>query len=329
MLTWICIPDIHKNNHQLDRYDMGYKSDVNKADRVAEAVNFPAVILIDNCSACNLKCSMCDHENIKKYRKIQIMDFTLYTKLIDEIARENPGARVWQIFFGDPFLCKDMPERIAYAKKAGLQDIVLNSNGVLMSADKAKSLIIAGLDAMYVGIDAATPNTYEQIRIGGNFEQTVANILQYQDLLKQYGNGRQQLLVQFVVSDINEHEVEAFKNFWTSKGITVKIRPKVSWAGLVSADNLQQNNDATRKPCYWLMRTMSICADGRVALCAVDLHCRVACGNAREKSIRELWSLTLADYRNMHLHNNWQSLPEMCRNCRDWQSGYAEFVNPQ
>jgi len=308
---------------------MGYKSDIKKADRIAEAVDFPAVILIDNCSACNLKCSMCDHENIKKYRKIQIMDFTLYTKLIDEIARENPGVRVWQIFFGDPFLCKDMPERIAYAKKAGLQDVVLNSNGVLMTVDKAKSLILSGLDAMYVGIDAATPNTYAQIRIGGNFEQTVANILKYRDLLKQYGNGRQQLFVQFVVSDINEHEVEAFKNFWTSNGITVKIRPKVSWAGLVSADNLQQNNDATRKPCYWLMRTMSICADGRVALCAVDLHCRVACGNAWEKSIRELWAAALADYRNMHLHNNWQALPEMCRNCRDWQSGYAEFVNPQ
>lgn len=308
---------------------MSYKSDINKADRVAEAVDFPAVILIDNCSACNLRCSMCDHENIKKYRKIQLMDFYLYTKLIDEIAREKPQARVWQIFFGDPFLCKDMPERIAYAKNAGLQDVVLNSNGVLMTEEKAKSLITAGLDAMYVGIDAATPEVYNQIRIGGNFDQAVTNILKYRDLLTQYGNGNQKLFVQFVVSEINEHEVEAFKKFWAKNGVTVKIRPKVSWAGLVSADNLQQNNEATRKPCYWLMRTMSICADGRVALCAVDLHCRVACGNANEKSIKELWAEKLAEYRAMHLQNNWQALPEMCRNCRDWQSGYAEFVNPQ
>jgi MoaA/NifB/PqqE/SkfB family radical SAM enzyme len=285
--------------------------------------------LIDNCCACNLKCSMCDHENIKNYRKIQVMDFTLYTKLIDEIASEKPEARVWQIFFGDPFLCKDMPVRIAYAKTAGLQDVVLNSNGVLMTEEKAKSLVTAGLDAMYVGIDAVTPDVYNQIRIGGDFSQTVSNILKYRDLLVKYGNGRQKLYVQFVVSDINEHQVEKFSEFWKNEAVTVKIRPKVSWAGLVRADNLQQNNDATRRPCYWLMRTMSICADGRVALCAVDLHCRVVCGNAIGTSLKVLWSEALASYRQMHLLNHWQALPEMCRNCRDWQSGYAEFVNPQ
>ena len=89
---------------------MTRQSNIHKADRTSEAVAFPEVILIDNCNACNLRCSMCDHKNMKRYRKTQLMDVGLYRKLIDEIANENPGARVWEIFFGDPFMCRDMAE---------------------------------------------------------------------------------------------------------------------------------------------------------------------------------------------------------------------------
>jgi MoaA/NifB/PqqE/SkfB family radical SAM enzyme len=306
---------------------MSYKNNLSKADRTAEAVNFPAVILIDNCSACNLRCSMCDHKNIRKYRKIQIMDFGLYQRLIKEIAQQNSDVRVWEIFFGDPFLCRDMPERIAYAKRAGLRDVVLNTNGVLMTPDKSEAVIRAGLDAMYVGIDGATKETYNKIRIGGDFDKALDNVLCYRDLLAGCGNGNQQLYVQFVVSDINEHEVDAFKAFWSERRVNVKIRPKVSWAGLVGADNLFSNTEVDRKPCYWLMRTMSICADGRVALCAVDLHCRVPCGNACDESLTELWQGKLREFRAMHKEGRFGELPEMCRNCMDWQSGYAEFVS--
>ena len=69
---------------------MGYISDISKANRIQEAVNFPEVVLIDNCSACNLRCSMCDHKNIRKYRAIKTMARPLYTKIVDEIAQENP-----------------------------------------------------------------------------------------------------------------------------------------------------------------------------------------------------------------------------------------------
>lgn len=304
---------------------MSYKSDLTKLDRISEAKKFPQVILIDNCNCCNLRCSMCDHKNMTKYRPFQMMDFKLYQKIIDEIAVENPAARVWEIFFGEPFLCPDMPERIEYAKEKGLTDVVLNTNGVLMTEEKAKSYIEAGLDAMYVGIDAATKETYDKIRIGGDFNRACDNVLAYKELLTKYGQPSQKLFVQFVESDVNENEVDQFKSFWKSKGVGVKIRPKISWAGLVEASNLRKNQEVERKPCYWLMRTINICADGEVALCAVDLHCQVKCGNVKDHSIKELWADKLNDYRNMHQEGRFDELPELCRNCRDWQSAYAEF----
>lgn len=307
---------------------MTLKSDISKADRIAEATEFPSVILIDNCNACNLRCSMCDHKNMKQYRRIQLMDMELYRRIIDEIAVENPGARVWNIFFGEPFMCRDMAKRISYAKGKGLEDVVLNSNGVLMTKRKALAVIEAGLDAMYVGIDAATEDTYNQIRVGGRFSKAVDNVLQYKALLDRYGNGNQQLFVQFVVSDVNEHEVDDFVTFWKARNINVKIRPKVSWAGLVEAPNLSDNAKVARKPCYWLMQTANICADGHVALCSVDVHCRVKCGDVNIDSIKKIWQSTLKEFRAMHKEGRFDQLPDMCRKCNDWQSGYADFILP-
>ena len=302
------------------------RSNISKADRVSEAAEFPEVILIDNYNACNLQCSMCDHKNMKQYRKIQLMDMVLYKKIIDEIAIERPDARVWEIFFGEPFMCRDMAKRIQYAKDRGLKDVVLNSNGLMMTEERAKAYIQAGLDAMYVGIDAATESIYNEIRVGGKFSKAVKNVLKYKDLLQIYGNGEQELFVQFVVSDINEHEVEDFKIFWNENGVNVKIRPKVSWAGLVDATNLQDNKQVIRKPCYWLMRTINICADGLIAFCSVDVHCRVRCGDVKKQSIREIWQGELKAYRKMHKEGRFAELPKLCRECADWQSAYADFV---
>jgi radical SAM protein with 4Fe4S-binding SPASM domain len=307
--------------------NMSYKSDIRKVTRVFETEEFPAVILIDNLNACNLRCSMCDHKNMKKYRSIQKMDFDLYKKLVDEISLVKPDARVWEIFFGDPFLCNDMAARIKYAKDRGLKDVVLNTNGVLMTREKAKSIIQAGLDGMYVGIDAATEETYNKIRIGGDFKKTVKNVIDYRDLLARHGNVYQKVFVQFVVSEINQHETEDFRRFWKEEGVNVKIRPKVSWAGLVEAENLQDNQWVERKPCYWQMSVINVCADGNVAFCSVDVHCRVPCGNVRDKSIKEVWSDQLKKYRGMQRQGRYDELPDMCRKCSDWQSTYAEFYD--
>ncbi len=100
---------------------------------------------------------------------------------------------------------------------------------MLKSEELIQEQISKGLDAMYVGIDAAAPETYQKIRVGGTFSRAVRNVLRYRDLLRQYGNGKQKLFVQFVISDINGHEADDFKTFWKNEGVNVKIRPKVSW----------------------------------------------------------------------------------------------------
>jgi radical SAM protein with 4Fe4S-binding SPASM domain len=285
-------------------------------------MEFPKVLLIDTISHCNLRCSMCPHKEMN--RKPGVMTWELYQKIIDEIAVNRPDAQIWITFFGEGMILKDLPDKIQYARDKGLSNILLNSNGNLINTGYSKRLIEAGLNGLYVGIDAMKKETYEKIRVGGNLEKVTKGVLEYKKMLDEFGQENQRVVVQFVEMDINASEAKDFVRFWYDENrIVCKVRPMVSWAGKVEAENLVKN--VNRLPCYWAMNTINITDRGQVALCSVDLECRVPMGEVINHTIKEVWTTSLREFRNLHRDSNWNGLPEMCRNCQDWQSGYAEY----
>ncbi|ABR30373.1 hypothetical protein SU69_02600 [Thermosipho melanesiensis] len=285
---------------------------------------FPSVVLIDSISYCNLKCAMCPHKDMT--RKPGIMSWKLYKKIVDEIAIEKPEARVWITFFGEGLMLNDLDKRIKYAKEKGLKDVVLNSNGNLLNKKWAERLIKAGLDVLYIGIDAFEEDTYKKIRVKGNLTKVIEGVLIYKKLLDEIGEKTQKLVVQFVEMPENENELEKFVDFWKKQGVYVKIRPKVSWAGKVKAENLKDFK--FRLPCNWAMNSINISDQGKICMCAVDLNCEVIFGDVNKQSIKEIWNTTLKEFRLNHLEGKWDKLPKLCRNCKDWQSSYASYIEP-
>lgn len=294
--------------------------------RLQDAGDFPKVVLIDSVSYCNLRCSMCVHQEMT--RKKGLMPWDLFTKIIDEVAANDKSARVWMVFFGEALIRKKKKptifEMIAYAKGKGLTDVVLNSNANLLDDEAARGLIGSGLDAIYIGIDAFTPETYAKVRVGGNHERTVNNVIHLIKLKKELNAKNPEVFVQFVEMDVNTAEKEDFIRFWTEQGATVKIRPKVSWAGSIDAPNLVLGNE-DRWPCYWAMQSMSITDTGKVVTCAVDLDARFIAGDITSQSLKEVWNGRLKELRNLHINKEFALLPPVCRDCRDWQSARAEY----
>jgi len=294
--------------------------------RLEDAGDFPKVILLDTVSHCNLRCSMCVHGEMT--RKKGVMPWDLFTKIIDEIARENKNARVWMVFFGEPFILKGTKpsifEMISYAKSRGLTDVVVNSNANLLDEEASVKLIASGLDAIYFGVDAFSPETYAKVRVGGNYERAVNNIKTLLRLQKEKNASKPLVHVQFVEMDVNQHEKEEFIRFWNEQGAIVKIRPKVSWAGLIDAPNLVLSNEE-RWPCYWAMQSMSITDTGKAVTCAVDLDARFIAGDVNTQTLKEVWNGKLKELRELHLSKKFGDLPAICRDCRDWQSARADY----
>ena len=300
-----------------------------KATKTFVDLDFPKTVLIDTVSFCNLKCSMCPHVNMT--RKKGRMAWSLFVKIVDELAALSPHSRVWLVFFGEPLILKktnpSIFDMIRYCKAKGLTDVVLNSNGNLLDKETSKRLLDAGLDELYVGIDAFSPETYEKLRVGGDYNRTVQNVLDFLDILRERRLSNYPIQVQFVQMDLNRQEQEPFVRFWVSKGASVKIRQRLTWAGLIDGDLAHQDNEERHK-CYWAMNTMSITDQGDVVTCAADPDARHIAGNLRQHSIKEIWDGNLRRLRALHWEGGWDKLPHPCLGCKDWRVSYEDKLIP-
>ncbi len=289
--------------------------------RWTDAGAFPKVVLLDTTSFCNLKCSMCASKSMTRLRGRMSME--LFRKLVDEIADADRTVRLWMVFFGEALILRyRLMWQILYAKRQGLSDIVLNSNGNLLDKEMAVALVESGLDAIYIGIDAFSRETYNILRVGGDYDRVVGNVNTLLDLKQKMGAATPRVFVQFVEMGENQHEVEGFKHYWTGQGAEVKIRPKVTWASAVEPWKVSQEE---RHPCYWAMKTLNVCWDGRVVLCSVDYDAQYVAGDVNKTSIRDVWNGPLKEMREAHLSKDYVKLPRFCQACTDWQMARAEY----
>ena len=288
--------------------------------------DFPATVVVDTTSYCNLKCSMCPH--VIMTRKKGRMEWGLFKKIIDEIALTNPHSRVWLVFFGEPLILKKTKpsifDMIRYCKEKGLTDVALNSNGNLLDKESSEKLLDAGLDELYIGIDAFSTETYEKLRVGGKYDRTVKNVLGFLDALNSRGIVNYPIQVQFIEMDRNKHEKKQFVKFWLSKGVSVKIRKKVTWAGLIKGERKFQAKK--RHKCYWAINTLCITDKGDVPICPADPDAHYIMGNLYQESIKDIWTRKLGQFRALHENGLWDELPAPCSYCTDWQVSYKDIL---
>jgi len=120
-----------------------------------------------------------------------------------------------------------------------------------------------------------------------------------------------EIFVQFVEMDTKKDEKEPFTAFWTEKGATVKIRPKVSWAGMINAPNLILGNDDR-----WPMLLGNAnhvdhgYREGRDVCCRS--RCGLCCGRLQSPSLKEI-GMEGCKNSAICISEKVEELPEFCR----------------
>ncbi|MEO5333868.1 MAG: radical SAM protein [Magnetococcus sp. YQC-5] len=244
------------------------------------------------------------------------MEEAMALRVIDEVLVKAPWTRIWFCYFGEPLVAKKLGlyKRIRYAKDRGLKRAAINSNGTLLDEKAVQALLDAGLDEIYVGIDAITKETYEKIRLGGKFDVVMNNIHRLLEMAKD----RIQVTVQFAELDENRHEIERFKEYWSHYPVQIYIRPKVTW--LNSIPDEIQTPKALRHACAWLFDSINIQENGDVPFCICDWEGRHVHGNVSDRSIFDIWQQNVFPFLIAHARHDWAQVPEFCRNCPDWQT---------
>ena len=276
---------------------------------------FPNQVLLETSSFCQLKCTMCARQfNPRKWGR---MDDTLAKKIIDEVMEKAPWVRMWFCYFGEPLVSKKIGlyDRIRYAKSKGLKRAAINTNGNLLDDECLDKLLDAGLDEVYIGIDAITKETYEQkVRIGGDYDVLMRNVHR----AIERATGRLQISVQFAVLDVNQHELEEFKEYWSKFPVQIYVRPKMTWINYLS-DEIK-TDQSKRHACSWIFDSINVNEDGRVPYCINDWEGKHVHGDLHQESIVDVWQNKIYPFLVAHAAGRWDKLPEFCQTCPDWQS---------
>jgi radical SAM protein with 4Fe4S-binding SPASM domain len=256
------------------------------------------------------------------------MSLSVFHKIADEVAKKGKNSKLWVAIMGEPFTTRrQIINMIEYAKDVGVKSVNLNTNGVLMTSTRCREVIESGLDTILIGIDAYTEETYNKIRIGGNFEAVIVNTEMLLKLKTYVGAKKPKVIVQFIVMKENEHEVEAFKKFWLQRGAIVKIRPRLGWGTGVSADNLDLTEAERTYPCPWLTRTVSITWNGKFNQCDGDYDGKYSPGDINKESIEDVWKGEMAKRQAKHWQGDFSA--DLCSKCKDWQVAKAKFYYPR
>ena len=290
-------------------FDYRYKWVHNPSNFIVE--EFPLHLDIELNTTCNLRCSMC----FQSMRNIppQELDLKTVRDIIDQAGKLGVYSMKFN-YRGEPLLYDKLCKVIRYAKKKGIIETMINTNGTLLLPEKVMELTKAGLDLIIITVDGTTKEVYENIRKGADFETVLTNVIMLQSYKQIYDVSKPLLRMQIVKQKRNEHQIMDFINHWRN------IVDEVSVVDLkdVSGDM----EDVTVLDDWWcaqLWQRLFILADGDVVPCCRGVSNGVekqfVVGNIYQNSIKSIWNSTkMKVIRNVHKYKKSHTLT-MCRKC--------------
>jgi short-subunit dehydrogenase/MoaA/NifB/PqqE/SkfB family radical SAM enzyme len=157
---------------------------------------------VESAIACNLKCVMCPwREMAKKVENHGIMSQAIWAAIRPYLSQ------VQSVDFtggGEPLMQPKLAEWIAEAQAAGCETGFL-SNGLLLTEEKLKTILNAGINWICISMDGATAETYNKIRAGSDFDRVCENVANIDRL--RTGN-IPKTMINFVLMDLNFHQIE-------------------------------------------------------------------------------------------------------------------------
>lgn len=286
---------------------------------------FPSQILLDVSEICNLSCVHCPHPEFARsehYGK-RLLDPALNAKIVEEVATHGRGRTQYLRYAsnGEPFTHPHLLEMLDTATARAGVDVALTTNGVLLTEARAERLVAAGVALVDISLDAATPETYAAIRVGGRLPKVEANVQRLIDLANAAG-GRTKVVVSFVEQPGNQHETEQFDSMWRDRGASyVVIRRLHSCSGSKEALAVARRNAAAqepRRPCLYPWERIGLNAGGHLFFCPSDWVHGSNLADYRTTTVAETWSgEAYRALRDAHVSNDY-SCHAFCGQCPDW-----------
>jgi len=261
---------------------------------------------IDTTNICQLKCPLCHTGKGTIHRDQGVMDFDLFTKVVDQIKHSCLWLTLYS--WGEPFLNQRVHEYIEYAHKQKIATIISSNLNKPLTPLMAEQVIRSGLDVMIVSLDGITQDVYEVYRVNGHLDRVLENLRLLDQKKRELGSKTPYIEWQFIVMRQNEHQLEEAKALAGELGVDSLVFKKVDfphgeddsaeaerWLPRQHPEYLRE--DPFYKPyqedgqvCWRLWRSAVVNWDGGFAPCCYLTDKTQDFGDLNDFSVKKVWN---------------------------------------
>lgn len=183
--------------------------------RLHRPVTHLTKIYVEPTNRCNLACRTCIR-NEWDAPQGRMREET-FAAILESAIGLDPVPTIFFGGLGEPLFNPSTIDWIAQAKAAGAR-VEMITNGTLLDESRARRIIAAGLDLLWVSIDGATPECYSDVRLGAQLPQVLENVRLLRRLRPGSHHPRPEIGIAFVAMKRNIDDLPAVLKLGRSLG---------------------------------------------------------------------------------------------------------------
>lgn len=183
---------------------------------------WPSKLFVETTTRCNLSCIMC----VKQTWDTKTMEGDMADETFASLEPAFPHLEVLVLNgVGEPLIDRRLEDFIRRAKKLMPADswVGFQSNGMLLDEKRAISLVEAGLDRICLSADALNPDTFREIRPGGEEQGVERAFAALQAAKSACGRPDLRVGLEFVLMRDNTGELPGLLRRAASLGVSFAI----------------------------------------------------------------------------------------------------------
>ncbi len=132
-----------------------------------------AKVYVEPTNRCNIACRIC----VRNTWDVELgqMSEATFARILAGLEAISPPPTVFFGGLGEPLAHPRTIEMVARVKALGTTAELI-TNGTLLSEERSRRLIEAGLDVLWVSMDGATPESYADVRLGAALPEVLENL---------------------------------------------------------------------------------------------------------------------------------------------------------
>lgn len=250
---------------------------------------------------------MCPREQLK--RSLGTMNLELFTSIVKQLVKG--GTRELHLQgYGEPFIDRDIIEKIRVAKTVGIPYTFMVTNASLLNEEISGELLLSGLDKLKISFYGTDKSAYEAIHQGLTYEQVRQNIENLLKLKKNLGKKKPVISMKYI------GKPSKFPLFALQWGLKTQISfARLHNYGYGRNFNAPRHDKKHRKCAMVSEPIMQILWNGLVVPCCYDFDGKMILGNLNKESVSGVWNgEKYQKFRGLHKNREYEKLP-ICLNC--------------